>query len=154
MLDCLANEKLGLLTGAIFAEQRHKGGLARLGIAPGRLARSRFVSAMVDKVVSDLESETDVAGIAAIRGSGIRRHLVHDARGLDGIFDERAGLELLKPGDRGEIERLALGSAVHHLATRHAVRSGCLRKLQHKVGPYPRVLMGLRVGEDLERKRV
>jgi hypothetical protein len=78
---------------------------------------------MVDQIVGDLEGETDIAGIAAQRGTRFGWNAAHDGRGLDREFDQRAGLQLLEPGDRGEVEHFALCREIHHLAAGHARRS-------------------------------
>ena len=109
---------------------------------------------MIDEVVGDLECEADVAGIAAVRRPRVRRQLVHDARRLDRIFDQGAGLELLQPGDRGNIELAAFGGEVHHLAARHSRRAGGAGKLKHQIGAHPRVFVSRGIGENLERQRM
>src|SRR5690348_18363815 len=95
MLDRLIDEEARLLPCAFLAEQRDERRLARIGVAPGRLAGSRLAPAMVDQVVGDLEGKADIACIAAVRGAPLRRHSNHNARGLDRIFDQCPGLELL-----------------------------------------------------------
>ena len=64
---------------------------------------------MIDQIVGDLEGEADVARIAAIGRARIIGQPRHDAGRLDRIFDQRAGLELLEPGDGRKVERLAFG---------------------------------------------
>ena len=121
---------------------------------PVALARRGLVAAVVDQVVGDLEGEADVARIAAIGRARLGRQLGHDARRLDRIFDQRAGLELLQPGDRGQVELLAFGGEVHHLPAGHARRADRARQLEHQVGAHPGVVVGRRMGEDFERQRV
>ena len=125
-----------------------------VGVPARGLAGRGFIAAVVDEVVGDLEGEADVAGVAAVGRARLGRHLVHDARRLDRIFDQRAGLELLQPGDRGKVELLALGGEVHHLAAGHSAGPGGAGKLEHEVGPDPRVVMRRGIGEDLERQRM
>ena len=109
---------------------------------------------MVDEVVGNLEGQTDIASIAAIRSARLRRHSVHDAGGLDRIFDQRAGLELLKARDRRDIELPAFRRQIHHLAAGHPGRSRGPGKFQHEIGPNPRVLVRFGIGQDFERQRV
>ena len=66
MLDRLGDEEARLLPRALFAEQRDEGRLAGIGILARGLARSRFVAAVVNEVIRDLEGKADVARIAAI----------------------------------------------------------------------------------------
>ena len=101
---------------------------------PVRLAGRRFVAAMVDEVVGDLEGEADVARIAAIGRARLGRQLGHDARRLDRIFDQRAGLELLQPSDRGKVELLPFGGEVHHLPAGHSGRSRGTCELEDQLG--------------------
>src|SRR4029079_1162364 len=95
MLDRLANQERRLLARPLLAEQRDESRLAGMRVAAGRLAGGFAVAAVVDEVVGDLEREADVAGVAAIGRPRLVRHLRHHARGLDRIFDQSAGLELL-----------------------------------------------------------
>ena len=65
-----------LLPRALLAEQRHERRLAGVGASlPVALAGRGFVAAMVDQVVGDLESQADVARIAAIGRSRVARQL-------------------------------------------------------------------------------
>ena len=70
------------------------------------------------------------------------------------IFDQRAGLELLQPGDRADVERLPFGDEVEHLPARHAVRARGARQFEHQLGADERVLVGRGIGDDLERQVV
>src|SRR4051794_20997722 len=88
MLDRLVDEEARLLPRAFLAEERHKGCLPSVCIFPRGLARRGLVPAMVDEVVGDLERQSNVAGVAAIWRTGLGLHLVHNAGGIDGIFDE------------------------------------------------------------------
>src|SRR5689334_10536205 len=88
MLDRLIDEEPGLLARPLLAEQRYEGRLAGPRILARRLASGRFIAAVVDQVVRDLEGEADVARIAAVRPPRFGRKLGHDAPGFDGIFDE------------------------------------------------------------------
>ena len=154
MLDRLVDEQGRLLARPFLAEQRHERRLAGVRVLAGALARRGLVPAMVDEVVGDLEREADVARIAAIGRPRLGRQLGHDARRLDRIFDQRAGLQLLEPGDRRKVELLALRGEVHHLSAGHARRAGRSGQLEHEVGADPRVLVRRGMGEDLERQSV
>ena len=55
------------------------------------------------------------AWFSASRAAAERAHAAGDA-------DQRAGLELLQPGDRVDVELPAFGGEVHHLAARHPGR--------------------------------
>src|SRR6185295_7779150 len=106
MLDRLVDEETRLLARTRLAQERDEGRLARARVLAGRLARRTFVAAMVDEVVGDLEREPDIARITAVRRPRVTLQLGHDARRFDRVFDQRAGLELLEPGDGGKIELL------------------------------------------------
>src|SRR3954465_12489143 len=82
MFDCLVHEKARLLPRALLAQQRHEGRLARMRILAGALARSRFVAAVLDEGVANLEGEPDVPGIAPIGCARFGWKLGHDARRL------------------------------------------------------------------------
>ena len=112
MLDRLIDQHGRLLARAVGAEQGHKGRLAGIGILVQLLAGRFLVALMVEEVVGDLEGEADVASIAAIAGAAFVGDAAHDHRRLDRIFDQRAGLQLLQPGDCLEVERLAFGGEV------------------------------------------
>src|SRR5215211_6421124 len=99
MLDRLIDEQSRLLLGPVRPEDRDERRLSGLRVLARALARRSSVSGMIDQVVGDLESEPDVAGISAIGRPRLDRKPRHDARSLDRIFDQRAGLELLEPGD-------------------------------------------------------
>ena len=118
------------------------------------LAGGGLVAGMVEQVVGDLEGQADVAGIAAIRRARLGRDAAHDAGGLDRELDQRAGLQLLQPGDRADVELLPLGDQVEHLPSGHALRARGARHFQHQIGPDERILMGCGVGDDLERQVV
>ena len=154
VLDRLIYENARLLLGPVGAEDRNERRLASFGILPCPLARGVWITGMIDEVVGDLESETDISSVTAIWGPRFGRQPGHDARRLDRIFDERTRLELLQAGDRRKIQRLPFCGKVHHLAARHARRSGGLCKLEHQVGPDERIFMRLRVRENLEGERV
>jgi hypothetical protein len=113
-------KKACLLLRSLRAEHRHECRLARLGVLARTLAGGTCIAGVVDEVVRDLERKSDVARVAAVRGSRIGRQARHDARRFDGIFDQRAGLELLKASDCRQIELLTLGGKIHHLPARHA----------------------------------
>ena len=154
MLDRLVDEEARLLARPFLAEQRHERRLSGMCVLAGALARGGFVAAEIDEVVGDLECEADVARIATIRRPRLIRQLGHDARRLDRIFDQRAGLELLQPGDRRDIEGLPFGDEVHHLPAGHSARSGGAGKLEHQLAPHPRIVVRGRMREDVERERV
>src|SRR4051794_9903144 len=82
MLDRLGDEKPRLLPCAVGPKHRDERRLAGMRVLAGRLAGRRLGPAMVDQVVRDLERETDVAGIAAVRRPSLARKLGHDARRL------------------------------------------------------------------------
>ena len=73
MLDCLVDQYARLPPRAFFAEQRHEGRLARIGVLPDRLARCLSIAGVVDEVVGDLERETEVARITAIGSAPLVR---------------------------------------------------------------------------------
>src|SRR5689334_1339235 len=87
MLNCLVHKETCLLLRALRAENRDEGRLSCLSILAGALARGMRVACMVDKVVGNLESEADIACIAAVRCARLCRQPRHDARGFHGIFD-------------------------------------------------------------------
>src|SRR5436190_23730795 len=99
MLDGLVDQKSGLLPSAYLPEQRHECGFACMGVPPGRLACRYLIAAMINEIIGDLESEAHVACVTAIGRPRVLRHPRHDAGRLDGIFDERARLELLEARD-------------------------------------------------------
>src|SRR3954454_4134679 len=101
MLDRLLDEEARLLTCPRLAEQRDEGRLAGACIPSRRFARGRRITAVVDEVVSDLEGETDVARIATVGRARVSRQLGHDRSRLHRILDQRAGLQLLQPRNRG-----------------------------------------------------
>ena len=103
MVNGLLDQHPRLLAGTVGPEKGDEGRFSRLGVLAGTLAGGRLVAAMIDEVVGNLESEADVAGIAAIGRPGLAGEADDDARRLDRIFDQRAGLELLHPGDVGKL---------------------------------------------------
>src|SRR5438309_6221121 len=107
MLDGLVDEESRLLPRPILAKQRDEGRLAGIRVSAGGLAGRGLVATMIDEIVRDLESQANIARVAAIGRSYVERHLGHDAGRLDRIFDQGAGLELLKPGDCRKIELLS-----------------------------------------------
>ena len=152
MLNSLVDEQGRLLPGALGAEHRHESSFACPGILPRALSCSLFIAAMVDQVVRDLEGEPDVASVTAVRGSGIRHQLGHDAYGLHRIFDERPGFQLLQSGDLGQAEVAPRGRKVHHLTTCHSSGARSPSKLEDEVGTHPRIFVSGRVSQDLERQ--
>src|SRR3954463_15000615 len=98
MLDRLIDQESRLLPRPFRAEQRYESRFTGICVLAGALACRGLVAAEVDEVVRDLKCEADVACIAPIGRAPFGRQLGHDARRLDGIFDQRAGLELLEAG--------------------------------------------------------
>src|SRR5436190_22300958 len=69
MLDRLAYQHRALTPGTVLTEQRNEGCLARPFVLAQPFARCGLIAGMIKQIVGDLESEADVAGIAAVRGS-------------------------------------------------------------------------------------
>jgi len=111
MLDGLIDKETRLLARPFLAEQRHEGRLSGVRVLAGGLAGSRFVAAVVYEVVGDLKREPDIPGVTAIGTPSFRRQLRHDATGLDRIFDERPGLQLLQASDCRKVQLGTFGKA-------------------------------------------
>ena len=78
---------------------------------------------MIEQIVGNLESKSNVAGIAAQMCPALDRHLAQDCAHFHRRAQQRAGLQLLEPGNGLEIEGASLGHNVHHLTARHAART-------------------------------
>ena len=72
MLDCLIDQQPRLLLRTLRAEHRHEGRLAGFRILAGALPGCVRVAGMIDEVVGDLESEADVARVAAVWSARFR----------------------------------------------------------------------------------
>ncbi len=108
MRDRLLDQHLRLFARALGAEQRDEGLPCRASrILAQRLAGGGLVALDVEQVVGDLEGEADVAGITPQLVRAFDRDPAHDRARLEAEADQRAGLELLQPGDRRQVERLA-----------------------------------------------
>ena len=74
----------------------------------GSAFKNKGVQAVLDAVIEYLPAPNQVRAIEGILDDGKdtveTREADDDARRFDRIFDKRPGLELLKPGDGGEIE--------------------------------------------------
>jgi hypothetical protein len=99
MTQRLIDQRARLRLGTIQAQDRHESRLARLGIAPDRLAGLGGGTFLVQQIVGDLEGEPDVMGIGMQQLARFRRRLAQDGARLAREGDQRAGLQALQPGD-------------------------------------------------------
>ena len=120
VLDCLGDEQIRLLSGALHPEQRNEGFLARSLVLPHALARLLLLALDIEDVVGDLESKANITGIAAQGTPSFSGEPAHDPPGFKAEADKGPGLELLQPSDRGDIQRHFLGGEIHHLPARHS----------------------------------
>ena len=150
----LIDQHLSLRTGAIRAEQRDKGLLASGGILAQRLAGRRFIAFVIEQIISDLEGQTNIAGIAAQLPPALGRNPAKDRPHLHRRTQQSAGFQLLQPGDRRQVKSLILGDDIHHLAARHAVHARCRAQRQHQFGAGEGIGDHFRIGENLKRQRV
>src|SRR4051794_18220487 len=105
----LANQQLRLRSRTIDTKDRYKGCLARRRVGPHRLSGLRRGALDVEKIVGNLEGETQIMGIAAQRHSRLAGRLGENRSGLAGKSDQRAGLHPLETGDLADIQRLLFG---------------------------------------------
>ena len=105
---------------------------------------------MIDEVVGDLECKTDVAGVAAAMRAGVVGQPAHYAGSLNRKFDKGAGLELLHPRYRRNVERLSLGGEIEHLPASHALEARGLGETEQELAADEGVLVRGRIRHDFE----
>ena len=92
MVDRLIDQHRRLGPGAIDAEQRDEGRLARRGVFVHRLAGLVRRPLDVEQVVGDLEGEAEVVRITAERRPPVVGDPPHDRTRFEAEADQRAGL--------------------------------------------------------------
>ena len=76
------------------------------------------------------------------------------SRTFEAEADERAGLKLLEPRDRSDVERHFFGGEIHHLAAGHARGTGRAGEFRDELRPDERILVRRLGGQHLKGERV
>mgnify|MGYP006921032114 CR=1 FL=1 len=111
----LIDEHVHLRLGPINAEQREEGRLARLCIFLQRLARDFSIAFGIQNIVSNLESKSHIAGVAAQAMPSLWRDTTQNGPGLQTEGNKRTCFQLLQPGDGVQIKIRAIGNQIHLL---------------------------------------
>ena len=153
MGNCLVHQQFGLRPRPLDPEDRDERGFAGGGVRADGLAGFGRPTLDIEQIVGDLEGEAEIVRIAAQRDAQFGRRFRQDRPGLAGERDQRAGLHPLQPGDRADVERLALGDQVDHLAADHAGGAGRARQRGNQFATHRRVAMRVGMSQHLERHR-
>ena len=141
------------MPGSIDAQHGHQCRLVASGILARALAQRRGVAPGVEQVVGDLEGSTDQRAetrqAAHLRGACQPQQRASFHR----LLQQGAGFHGLHFEDLVHRQRLvaALGLEVECLAARHAAQPRSQRQMTHELAAQRRIVMGGRVGENIER---
>ena len=132
--------------------QHNKACLPAISVLPGGFAKRRFITAVIEKIIRNLEGQTEITRISRKRRFERLTGTAVNATGNGRELDQRAGLHALHLPHLFKRHGAVLRLEIQHLATCHPSDAGRRCQRRHQPGTPHRIMMCRRIGQQPEGK--